>query len=157
MDIAALVQGQHARPIRRRSGPPVAILALTALSGLALAGLLRQGEAPATGPSDAVPAVQAAAEAGNFAAEAGGFAAGPVEPPAAGDLAWMLDPNPTFETGASGFAAPPTARVAAFRAPASLAPESLAPESLAPATQLAALAPDTVASPEAVSPAPAPA
>ncbi|GAB6841569.1 hypothetical protein JCM2811A_05700 [Methylorubrum rhodinum] len=149
MDIAALVQGQHARPIRRRRGPPVAILALTALSGLALAGLLRQGEAPATGPSDAVPAIQAA--------EAGDFAAGPAEPPAEGDLAWMLDPNPTFETGASGFAAPSTARVAAFRAPASLAPASLAPESLAPATQLAALAPDTVASPEAVSPAPAPA
>ena len=131
MDIAALVQGQHARPVRRRrTRPPVAVLALTALSGLALAGLLRQGEAPV--PIAAAPALQAAAE--------------PAEPaeaaPAASDLAWMLDPNPALDESASGFSPPTTALASAFRAPEPTAPE----------TRIAGLVPETVSPAEPVAP-----
>ena len=124
MDIAALVQGQHARPVRRRSRPPVAVLALTALGGLALAGLLRQEEAP--GPSAPAPVLQSAAE--------------PAEAPAAADLAWMLDPNPTVEIGAPGFAAPRIALADAFRAPEPAAPATPMAERVAETAPPAATA-----------------
>lgn len=136
MDIAALVQGQHARPVRRRRRPPVAVLALTALGGLALAGLLRQEEAP--GPSALAPAIQPAAEMADVAA-------GPAEAAAEADLAWMLDPNPTVEPGASGFAAPRTAQIAAFRAT----------EPAARATPMADVAPETALPAATAAPGPA--
>lgn len=135
MDIAALVQGQSARPVRRpRRG--VAVLAATALSGLALAGLLRQGEVPApieTASVEAAASPQADAEPG-ASAEA-----------LPADLAWMLDPNPTLDADTSGFAAPKTTLSAAldtaFRRPE-------------PVPQLADLAPASVPGVETAAPAP---
>ncbi|MEH3118024.1 MAG: DUF2778 domain-containing protein [Methylorubrum populi] len=107
MDIAELVQNRSARPVRRRRRPPVAALALTALGGIALAGMLQ--------PQDSAPAVETVPVSG---------AAEPAEPePAApGALAWMLDPAPVLDTAARGFVQPPQA--SAFRAPA--APEPVA-------------------------------
>lgn len=133
MDIAALVQGQPARPVRRRNRLPVAALALTAVSGLALAGLLRQGEAPGIATVEVAPAIHAA----SLPEEA---------MPAPADLAWMLDPNPTVDTQTSGFAPRAASVATAFRTP----------EPAARATQVAARTVETAA-PIAAMAAPEPA
>ncbi|WP_342150344.1 DUF2778 domain-containing protein [Methylorubrum sp. SB2] len=135
MDIAALVQGQSARPVRRpRRRPGLAVLAVTALSGLALAGLLRQREAPA--PTETAT-LQAAAETPEAS-----------EALPAADLAWMLDPNPTLD--APGFAPRTTLS-------ASLDTAFRPPEPVAPAPQVAELAPDIAAPAEAPAPVARPA
>ncbi|MBD8905279.1 DUF2778 domain-containing protein [Methylorubrum zatmanii] len=108
MDIAELVQGRPARPVRRRRRrPPVAALALTALGGLALAGLLQQPDS-ASFPVPFPDAIQTLDGADR--AETG--------PAAPGALAWMLEPAPVLDSGqgfvrqtplASTFRAPPAA------------------------------------------------
>ncbi len=104
MDIAELVQSRSARPVvRRRRGPPLAALALTALGGLALAGMLQPEESPAPAPAPSAR-VSSEAEAPETAQAV----------PNA--LAWMLDPAPVLDTASRGFVrqAP---QVSAFRAP----------------------------------------
>jgi hypothetical protein len=126
MDIAELVQSRSARPVvRRRRGPPLAALAalaLTALGGLALAGMLQPEESPAPAPSARVSSEAEAPETGQAVPNA---------------LAWMLDPAPVLDTASRGFVrqAP---QVSAFRAPP--APERVAPIPVAqkPVTQEAA-------------------
>ena len=125
MDIAALVQGQ-ARPVRRRRRPPVAALALTALGGIALAGLLSPREAPAP---ETEPAAQAAPVAET--------------PASAGELAWMLDPNPTLDAAAPRFG-PAETQVAGF----------VPPETAEAPAMLAALPFVAAAEPEPAEPAP---
>ena len=94
MDIAELVQNRSARPVRRRRRLPVAALALTALGGLALAGMLQ--------PQDA------AAPAAMDGAQASGTERAETDQAAA--LAWMLDTAPVLQTASRGFtrAAPRT-------------------------------------------------
>ena len=112
MDIAELVQGRHARPVRRRRHrPPVAALALTALGGLALAGLLRQPDSatfPAPSPApDAIQTLDSADRA-------------ETRPTAPGALAWMLEPAPVLD-GAQGFVRK-TPVASTFRAPPAAEP-----------------------------------
>ena len=126
MDIAELVQSRSARPVaRRRRGPPLAALALTALGGLALAGMLQPEESPAPAP----------AQSARVSGEAEAPETSQAVPNA---LAWMLDPAPVLDTPSRGFVrqAP---QVSAFRAPP--APELVAPKPVAqePAPTLAAL------------------
>lgn len=125
MDIAELVQSRSARPVvRRRRGPPLAALALTALGGLALAGMLQPEESPTPAP----------APSARIASEAEAPETGQAVPNA---LAWMLDPAPVLDTASRGFVrqAP---QVSAFRAPP--APERVAqiPVAQKPVTQEAA-------------------
>ncbi|AMB44255.1 DUF2778 domain-containing protein [Methylobacterium sp. AMS5] len=127
MDIAELVQSRSARPvIRRRRRPPVAALALTALGGLAVAGMLQPQNRAAPAPVET--------------AQVSGEAEGPETVQAApGALAWMLDPTPVLDTAPRGFV-PRTPQVSAFRAPPVAEP---APSE--PVTTLAALPADQAA------------
>ncbi|AWI87726.1 hypothetical protein C0214_05075 [Methylobacterium sp. DM1] len=133
MDIAELVQSRSARPVvRRRRGPPLAVLALTALGGLALAGLLQPQDAEAPSPAATVQVYSEAEQA----------EAAPVAPSA---LASMFDPAPVLDTATRGFV-PQAPKATAFRTPA-------APE---PAAALAALPAAAMAeAPPAVTPRPA--
>ncbi|CAO4140197.1 Tlde1 domain-containing protein [Methylorubrum thiocyanatum] len=127
MDIAELVQSRSARPlVRRRRGPPLAALALTALGGLALAGMLQPEESPAPAPSARVSSEAEAPETGQAVPNA---------------LAWMLDPAPVLDTASRGFVrqAP---QVSAFRAPP--VPEPVAQEAVATLAALPAQAADAV-------------
>jgi len=138
MDIAELVQSRSARPvIRRRRRPPVAALALTALGGLAVAGMLQPQDRAAPAP----------VETAQVSGETEGAETVQAAP---GALAWMLDPTPVLDTASRGFV-PRTPQASAFRAPP--APEPSAPE---PAPTLAALPADQAAdAAPAVTPRPA--
>lgn len=133
MDIAELVQSRSARPVvRRRRGPPFAVLALTALGGLVLAGLLQPQDAEAPSPAATVQVYSEAEQA----------EAAPAAPSA---LASMFDPAPVLDTATRGFV-PQAPKATAFRTPA-------APE---PAAALAALPAAAMAeAPPAVTPRPA--
>ncbi|MER2252102.1 DUF2778 domain-containing protein [Methylorubrum podarium] len=134
MDIAELVQSRSARPVvRRRRGPPLAALALTALGGLALAGLLQPQETAAPSP----------AQTAQVSGEAEPADAAPAAP---GALAWMLDPAPVLDTAGSGFVrqAP---KAVAFRAPT--APEPPVTLAALPADQSVDIAPSAAPRPAA--------
>ncbi|MBB2962770.1 DUF2778 domain-containing protein [Methylobacterium sp. R2-1] len=134
MDIAELVQSRSARPVvRRRRRPPLAALALTALGGLALAGMLQPQDTDALSPAETAQ-VSAETEQADTA------------PAAPGALAWMLDPAPVLDTATSGFVqqAP---KVAAFRSPA--VPEPSATLAALPAAQVADAAPAVTPRPAA--------
>ncbi|WP_232631030.1 DUF2778 domain-containing protein [Methylobacterium sp. Leaf118] len=141
MDIAALVQGQTARPPRRhRRRPPLAALALTALGGVALAGLLQPDETAFRGEPERVEAL----------AEA------PPPPVASDALAWMLDPEPALAEPAPGFvSALPLARTLRIPAPAPASVAGLEAPKPAPAAPMtvAAASPPSPLSPAALSPA----
>ncbi|ACS38878.1 tlde1 domain-containing protein [Methylorubrum extorquens] len=143
MDIAELVQSRSARPvIRRRRRPPVAALALTALGGLAVAGILQPQDRAAPAP----------VETAQVSAEAEGAETVQAAP---GALAWMLDPTPVLDTASGGFV-PRTAQVSAFRAPPVAEPSKSQPAPSEPVTTLAALPAEQAAdAAPAVTPRPA--
>ncbi|PXW53101.1 DUF2778 domain-containing protein [Methylobacterium sp. B4] len=128
MDIAELVQNRSARPVRRRRRLPVAALALTALGGLALAGMLQPQDAAAPAAMDG-----AQASGGTERAETDQAAA----------LAWMLDPAPVLQTASRGFtqAAPRTV------VPVPAAAEPAAALAALPTAEVAAAAPALAARP----------
>ncbi|MEE7482805.1 hypothetical protein MPAR168_18825 [Methylorubrum populi] len=128
MDIAELVQNRSARPVRRRRRLPVAALALTALGGLALAGMLQPQDA-------AAPAAMDGAQA------AGGTERAETDQATA--LAWMLDPAPVLQTASRGFtqAAPRTV------VPVPAAAEPAATLAALPTAEVAAAAPALAARP----------
>ena len=128
MDIAELVQNRSARPVRRRRRLPVAALALTALGGLALAGMLQPQDAAAPAAMDG-----AQASGGTERAETDQAAA----------LAWMLDPAPVLQTASRGFtrAAPRTV------VPVPAAAEPAATLAALPTVELPAAAPALAARP----------
>ncbi len=133
MDIAELVQSRSARPVvRRRRGQPLAALALTALGGLALAGLLQPQNAEEPLPTETV----------QVSDDAGQAEKAPAAPSA---LASMFDPAPVLDTATRGFV-PQAPKAIAVRTPA-------APE---PAVTLAALPAAAMAEvPPAAAPRPA--
>ncbi|CAO4166758.1 DUF2778 domain-containing protein [Methylorubrum aminovorans] len=134
MDIAELVQSRSARPVvRRRRGPPLAVLALTALGGLALAGLLQPQDAAAPSPAATV----------QVSGEAEQAEAAPVAPSA---LASMFDPAPVLDTATRGFV-PQAPKATAFRTPA--APEPAAALAALPAAAMAEAPPSVTPRPTA--------
>lgn len=138
MDIAELVQSRSARPaVRRRRGPPLAVLALTALGGLAGAGLLQPQDDDAPVPTQSAQVSSEAEPADTV----------PVAP---GRLAWMLDPAPVLDGATSGFVrqAP---KASAFQAP--VTPEPVATLAALPAAEMAEAPPAVM--PPAVPPRPA--
>ena len=142
MDIAALVQGQTVpAPRRHRRRPPLAAIALTALGGVALAGLLQPQETP-------VPTEPARLEA---------VAAPQVGPAPSEALAWMLDPAPALPAPALGFEAapaktpgPPKALVLRPSAPVSATVAALDTPAALPAAPPTAAAPPPAATPARV-------
>nr|WP_244573476.1 DUF2778 domain-containing protein [Methylorubrum populi] len=134
MDIAELVQSRSARPVvRRRRGPPLAALALTALGGLALAGMLQPQDGTAPDPARTAQVLNEA-EPANPA------------PAASGTLAWMLDPAPVLDGATGGFVQPVPA-ASAFRTPTT--PEPAATLAALPAAQIAEVPPAVTPRPSA--------
>lgn len=137
MDIAELVHNRSARPVRRRRRLPVAVLALTALGGLAVAGMLQPQDAAAPVVVDAAQTAE-----GPERAEA--------DPAASAALAWMFDPAPVLETAGGGFTRPaPAATAASAAIMAALPAAEASAERQAPAPALAARSASPAAPPAA--------